>query len=157
GTLECLSESQTRIEQVVGHIETAQIGMASSLGTLTSLSMATLGVTSLAAGFMVWRMNALHQRLNAIRDQISDIQATLNAQNQAHIGTSLTFLDRFERNHQDGDRKTALEKSAFATHLYRDLVQNELQGRKRLLALNQCGRYYFLALTAQVRCLVLGN
>src|ERR1051326_4129901 len=38
-TLEGLTESQDRIEQVVGRIETAQIGIAGSLGTLTSLSM----------------------------------------------------------------------------------------------------------------------
>jgi hypothetical protein len=83
GTLEGLSESQARIEQVVGRIETAQLGLTSGLGTPTSLSMATLGVTSLAAGFMVWRMNALHHRLHALGDQLSDIQANLKAQDQA--------------------------------------------------------------------------
>jgi hypothetical protein len=41
--------------------------------------------------------------------------------------------------------------------LYQNLVQSELSGRRRLIALNQCGRYYLLALTAQMRCLVLCN
>ena len=41
--LESLSESQARIQQVVGNIEQAQIGITAGLGTLTSLSMTTLG------------------------------------------------------------------------------------------------------------------
>jgi hypothetical protein len=155
--LEGLKDSQSRIEQVVQHIETAQIGVSQALGTLTTLSMATLGVTSLAASFMIWRMNALHARLGVIGGQITDIQTHLNANEQAHLQSGLSFLERFERTEGDKDRHTALEESTFATHLYRHLVRSEVGGRKRLLALNQCGRYYMLSLTAQARCLVAGG
>src|SRR4051812_454069 len=65
-TLEGLTESQARVEQAVARIETAQLGIAGGLGTLASWSMATLGVTSLAAGFMAWRMAALDRRLEAL-------------------------------------------------------------------------------------------
>ncbi|MFO0877563.1 MAG: hypothetical protein U0840_09325 [Gemmataceae bacterium] len=155
--LEGLSESGTRIEQVVGHIETAQIGLASSLGTLTSLSMATLGVTSLAAGFMLCRMNALHQRLTVIGEKITDIQNQLDAEHQAHIETGINFLDKFEQTQSDKDLHTAQEKSTFATNLYRTLLKWEVDGPRRLIALNQSGRYYLLALMTQVRCLTLSN
>jgi len=156
-TLEGLTESQARIEQVVGHIEAAQIGVSSSLGTLASLSMATLGVTSLAAGFMAWRMKALDARLKAIANQISDIQAQLNAQNQAHLISALDFLAKHERSRCNTDLHSALEASTYATRLYQYLVHTELEGRRRLVALNQCGRYYFLALTARARCLILAQ
>jgi hypothetical protein len=156
-TLEGLGESQARVEQVVGRIEEAQIGLGGSLGALTSLSMATLGVASLAAGFMAWRMNALHRRLGDLGGQISDVLDQLHAQNQAHLQTGLDFLGKFEHSRSGQDLHTALTASTHATNLYRNLVQSEAAGRRRLLALNQCGRYYLLALTAQVRCHVLAN
>jgi hypothetical protein len=156
-TLENLSDSQARVEQVVSRIETAQIGVTQGLGTLTSLSMASLGVLSLASGLMIWRMNALHQRLGRIGGQISDIQAQLQAEHQAHLQTSLDFLGKFEKQGAEKDLHTALEESTFATNLYRSLVNTEVAGKRRLVALNQCGRYYLLALTAQVRCLILSK
>jgi len=155
--LEGLKDSQSRIEQAVQHIETAQIGVSQALGTLTTISMATLGVTSLATGFMIWRMNSLHARLGVIGGQITDIQTHLSANEQAHLQSGLSFLERFERTEGEKDLHAALEKSTFATHLYRHLVQSEVGGLKRLLALNQCGRYYMLSLTAQARCLVAGG
>jgi hypothetical protein len=156
-TLEGLSDSQARIEQVVGRIETAQIGVNHSLGALTSLSMTSLGMLSLASGLMVWRMNALDQRLSRIGGQITDIQTHLRAAEQAHLETSLAFLGKFEEEKGERDLHTALEESTYATSLYRGLVNSELASQRRLVALNQCGRYYFLALTAQARCLILSN
>lgn len=51
--LESLNEKQGRIEGVIGNIESAQIGLAEGLGTLTRPSMLSLGVRSLSAGFML--------------------------------------------------------------------------------------------------------
>jgi hypothetical protein len=156
-TLENLSDSQVRVEQVVNRIETAQIGVAQGVGTLTSLSMSSLGILSLTSGLMVWRMNALDRRLGRIGRQISDIQVQLQAEHQAHLQTSLDFLGRFEKRGGEKDLHTAFEESAFATNLYRNLVNTEVSGQRRLAALNQCGRYYLLALMAQVRCLILST
>ena len=94
--LESLSESQARIQQVVGNIEQAQIGITAGLGTLTSLSMATLGLGALAAGFMLHRLNALDKRLEGFGNQLADIKAVLGSQNRAHLGTALQHLQFFE-------------------------------------------------------------
>ena len=157
GTLEAMSESQARIERVVGHIETAQIALAGGLGALTSLSMATLGVASLAAGFMVWRLNALHDRLNVIGTQLSDMLANLQAKDQAPLQAGLRFLVRYEETHDEKHLGEALARATDATELYRLLVLREAQGQRRLLSLNECGRFYLLALTAQARCQILAN
>ncbi|WP_020471373.1 hypothetical protein [Zavarzinella formosa] len=156
-SLEGLQDSQARIERVVREIETAQIGTAGALGALTNLSMFSLGVTSLSAGCMIWRMHALHERLGQLGGQMADIQTHLNAREQAHLQRGLSFLERFERTAAKEDLHTALEESNFATHLYRNLVQAETAGPKRLLVLNQCGRYHMLSLTAQANCLVAGG
>jgi hypothetical protein len=153
-TLENLSESQNRVESAVAHIETAQIGMAHGLSNLTSLSMASLGVVSLSAGFMIWQMSALDRRLSIVGKQISDIQVRLDAVQQAHLQTSLDFLSKYDRAKSDNDLDHALKESTFATNLYRNLVNAEVGGDRRLVALNQCGRYYLLALTTQMRCLI---
>ena len=75
--LETLNEKQDRIEGVVQHIETAQIGMASSLGMLTSLSMASLGIGLLSAVHMGYRVRALDARMASIGEKLSDILAIL--------------------------------------------------------------------------------
>ena len=149
-TLEGVAESQAHVEQVVGHIETAQIGLAHGLGTLTSLSMFGFGTVSLASGFMIWRMNALNQRLGQIGKQISDIQAALQAEQQAFLQTALDFLDKHERHGTSRgsghELEAADENSNFAMNLYRNLIHRELEGERRPIALNQCGRYYMLAM-----------
>lgn len=153
--IESLNEKQDRIEGVVRNIETAQIGLASSLGTLTSLSMLSLGVTTLSAGFMMWRLNALNERLKKIGSMVSDILALLTAEQQAHLLRALSNLAKYEHERADDYLKHAEQDSSFAVHVYRGLVLREIDNERRLSALNQFGRYYFLALIAQVRSLVL--
>lgn len=150
--LESLTESQERIEWSVGRIEFAQIGIASSLGALTSLSMATLGMASLATGFMMWRMHSLQDRLKAIKNQIANIQAIVNAMARAPLEASLISLDDFERRSSDKDLQAAKERSAEAVAIYSHVVENEVTGQRQLSLLNQCGRCFMLALTTQARC-----
>jgi hypothetical protein len=155
--IESLHEKQDRIESVVRNIETAQIGIADSLGTLTSLSMLSLGVTSLSAGFMMWRLNALNERLKKIGSMVSDILALLTAEQQAHLLRALSNLAKYEHERAEDYLKHAEQDSSFAVHVYRGLVIREIDNERRLSALSQFGRYYFLALLAQVRSLVLQN
>jgi hypothetical protein len=56
GGLEQLSDSQSRIQSVVETIEKASVASSSTLGTLTHLSMWTLGISSFAATAMLWRL-----------------------------------------------------------------------------------------------------
>jgi len=51
--LASLSEGQSRIEQVVNHIDAVQLGISHTLGVIHTLSIATLGVTSLTGAFML--------------------------------------------------------------------------------------------------------
>ncbi len=153
--LEGLGESNARIEQAVGRVEQAQIAAGQALGALTALSMATLGFGALAAGFMLCRLNALQSRLESVAAQLTDIQAHLTARDQAHIGTALRSLQYHENGSPAGDLQEARRQSTFAVELYRKLVQGEARGQRRLLALHEYGRHYLLALSVQVRCLVL--
>lgn len=151
-TLENLTESQGRIEQVVGHIETAQIGIAGNLGALTGLSMATLGVTSLATGFLMWRMNSLQNRLNAIQNQLANIQAIVTAMARAPLEGSLESLGSFERKSRKEDLQSAKDRCGEAVAIYGQLVENQIDGPPQLPLLSQCGRCFMLALTTQARC-----
>jgi hypothetical protein len=119
--------------------------------------MASLGVTALAAGFLAWRVNALDRRLATLGRQLSDLQALIDAEQKAYLQSALDHLAKFERERSARDLDGALNNGTYATNLYRNLVERELGGGRRLVALNQCGRYYLLALTTQVRCLVLGD
>ncbi len=63
GGLEMLAESQGRIESAVVGIESAQVAMQGTLGVVQSLSIATLGITSLTGAFMALRLQALNKRI----------------------------------------------------------------------------------------------
>jgi hypothetical protein len=155
--LEGAAENHARVAQAVGHIEAAQFGLAKGVVTLTHLSMATLGATSLAAGFLGWRLKARDSRLIAVGRQIGDIRALIDAEQKALIQTALDHLHKYEQESSSGDLTAAQTKSFEATNLYRNLVEDELAGPRRPVALNQTGRYYLLALMAQIRSLVLGG
>ena len=105
--LESVSESHARIQQVVGNIEQGRIGITAGLGTPTSLSMATLGLGALAAGFMLHRLNALGKRLEGFGNQLADIEAVLGSQNRAHLGTALQHLQFFEDGRLFGHARAA--------------------------------------------------
>ena len=99
--IETLGESQRRIESAVSGIESTQLAMASTLGTVQALSMATFGITSLSAGFMVWRLHALNKRLDRLSRQVADIEARLDARDRALLDGSLSFLHEYERQLQN--------------------------------------------------------
>lgn len=157
--LESLSESQTRIVNVVQHIEAGQVATAGTLGTLLNFSMVHLGLTALAAVLMTARMLALQRRLTDIGRDLDDVQTYLKAQTEANLSASLDALARHESGHkdQDDDLRHALKVSNLVAHVYGPLVQTEAHGRRRLLVLNYSGRCYLLSLLTEVRCLILSE
>lgn len=66
---------------------------------------------------------------------------------QADLQASLKHLARFESTQNAHDLRQAKNQATDATEAYRILVQREVQGQKRLLTLNACGRYFLLSLT----------
>jgi len=154
GMLGGISESQTRIEGAVERIETAQVAMSGTLGTVLNISLFHLGFSAFAAGFMLYRLKSLDHRLKALGQQAIDIKDHLDAMTQAGLGNGLTHLDRFEKKSKHADLDQAFRDCNLTRILYQRLVANELVGPKRLPVLNHCSRCYLLALMATVRCRV---
>jgi hypothetical protein len=71
GGLEMLADSQARIDSAVNGIETAQFAIQGTLGVVQTLSMATLGITSLSAAYMVFRLVALNRRIGTLVIKLS--------------------------------------------------------------------------------------
>jgi len=150
-----LGESQQRIESAVGAIEATQLSMAGTLGVVQSVGMATLGLTSITAGFMAWRLRALDKRLDKLASQIADIEVRLDAKDQGLLDSSLTFLTNYERNQRREDLESALGRASDSAHTYGNLVKDECDGKRRLPVLNYRGRRYLLSLLTELQCYIL--
>ena len=155
--LESLYESQSRVEYAVTNIETLQCSMQGMLGGLVNLSIANLGLTALASAYMICRLESLHQRLGLLSEQIQDIKAYLDAQNQGHIRSALDFLASYEDSGDDQDLRHALESSNYAANVYSTLATGEANGVKRLVMLHHSERCLCLALLTEIQCLILAE
>ena len=153
--LEGLGDAQARIEGVVNHLGAGQLAASATLGSLARCSMLNLGVTALGGALMLARVEALHRRLDDLATRLDDLEAHVAAWNQATLRTGLEFLGHYERHGGASDLHSALEGCTQARNVYRSLLDREVQGRRRLAVLEQCGRTYILALLGQARCLVL--
>ena len=134
--MDSLTESQGRIESAISGVETTQLTMASTLSTVQLLSMATLGVTSLTAGFMAWRLHALNHRLHTLTKQVADIKAHLDARDRALLDGSLSFLREFEKRERTSDLENALDKARTAASTYAKLTDHEIESQRRLPVIN---------------------
>lgn len=152
-----LGESQQRIESAVGAIEATQLSMAGTLGVVQSVGMATLGLTSITAGLMVWRLGALDKRLKSLATQITDIEANLHAKDQGLLSSSLTFLEKHEQKHKNEHLEVALQHANLSAHTFGHLVDDECDGKRRLPVLNYRGRRYLLSLLTELQCCILQN
>jgi len=150
-----LGDSQQRIETAVSAIESTQLSMAGTLGIVQSVTMTTFGVTSLSAGFMMWRLKALDKRLNTLATQIADIEARLDARDQGLLDSSLTYLNDYDRHQRPGDLEFALERARDSANTFGNLVDDECNGRRRLPVLNYRGRRYLLSLLTELQCSIL--
>jgi hypothetical protein len=155
GGLEMLADSQTRIETAVNGIETAQVASQGTLGVVKTLSIATLGVTSLSAGFMTYRLQALNKRIDNLGKAIKDVEGKIDAEHKAHLKSSLQFL----RTHEDspnnkGSLDEALKEARRAANIYGEVAADEANGAGRLPVLNCRGRLYVVSLLTELRCLM---
>ena len=154
--LQTLSESQERIEQTITGIETAQIAMESSLGALQTLSMASLGIVSLSGSFMLWRLQALNKRFDMLIQRIEDLEENLDAQNKAHLKTSVQKLREFDDTGDEELLRRARDEAQHAANVYGQLAHKESQRRRpRLPVLNYRSRCYFLSLVSELRSRIL--
>lgn len=153
--LESLGESSTRIENAITGIEGTQLAMQGTLGMVQTVSIATLGMTSLMGGFMAWRLAALNKRLAHLSRRIDDVEGQIDAANKAHLKSSLQFLTDYEKNGKDGNLERALEDARRAGNIYGQLAEDETDSRKRLPVLNYRSRCYYLSLLVETECLIL--
>lgn len=156
GGLETLAESQGRIESAVVGIETAQIAMQGSLGIVQSVSIATLGITSLSGAFMAYRLQALNKRIADVRKSIVDVEGKIDAQHKAHIKSSLQYLSEYDNYPDDTDKlKRALDEARRASNIYGEIAMVEATSQvPRLPILNCRGRLHIVSLLTELRCLM---
>jgi hypothetical protein len=153
--LASVSENQQRIERAIANIETTQLALSGSLDVVQGLSMATFGVTSLAAGFLLWRLKSLDNRLTQLAKRIDDIEERLEANDKAMLAGSLAFLCEYENKGRRDDLDRALDKARHSALTYADLVEHEIEGRRRLPVLNYRGRRYIMSLMTELQCMIL--
>jgi hypothetical protein len=156
GGIEQLAEGQNRIRQVVKHIETVSVASSGAIDALANMSMLALGVGSLAAGTMLWRVEALNNRIKAVSRQIEDIKKILEASNRVPLQTSIQLLKKYEDNRKSRDLGDAHKEAVDATNFYANLLTDELRRPDlRMESIHPLSRFYLLALTTQTRCLEL--
>jgi len=157
--LQQMSESQIRVESAITAIETTQIGIDAAMGGLQSVAMATLGVTSLSGALMLWRLRALNKRFDGLSIQISDLEDNLDAQNKAHLKTSVQKLREYDDTNDISAIEMARDEAQHAANVYGQLAYKETKQKKpRIEVLNYRGRCYLLSLLTELRSrLLLGS
>lgn len=154
--LASLSEGQSRIEQVVNHIDSVQLGISHALGVMHTLSMATLGVTSLSGAFMVWRLHSLNKRFDKLSEAIRDVEDNLDAQNKAYLHKAVQKLREFEDSGDSDALTTARDEGQNAANIYGDLSWKEATKKQpRIEILNYRSRSYLLGLMAELQSRIL--
>ncbi len=153
--LASVAESQHRVEAAITKIESAQLGLSGSMQVVQGLSMATFGVTSLAAGFLLWRLASLDKRLNYLSRRIDDIEKRLEARDNALLAGSLDFLQQYENTGRRDKLDEALKRACDSAHTYAELVKHEAEARRRLPVLNYRGRRYMVSVLTVIQCMIL--
>lgn len=155
GGLESLADSQGRIEAAVTGIESTQVAMQGALGVVSTVSIATLGVTSLTGAFMAFRLQSLNKRVEMLGKTIKDVEGKIDAQHKAHLKSSLQFLREFDDRPKDISKlRRALDEARHAANIYGTLAVDEANGSARLPVLNCRGRFYVVSLLTELRCMM---
>tara|TARA_B100001093_G_C26799415_1_gene1002655 strand:+ start:291 stop:1436 length:1146 start_codon:yes stop_codon:yes gene_type:complete len=154
--LQTLGDSQQRIDQALISIESTQIVANSALSSLQYVSFATLGLTTLTGGIMLWRLEALNKRFDRLSQQVKDLEDKLDAQNKAKLRTSIQNLREYDDRGEESSLARARENAQDAANLYGDLTCRECHSKSpRLDVLNYRGRCYLLSLVTELRSLLL--
>jgi hypothetical protein len=155
GGLEMLADSQVRIETAVNGIESAQLVTQGMLGAVQSVSIATLGLTSLTGTFMALRLHALNKRIDTLGKAIKDVEGKIDAQHKAHLKSSIQFLREFDDHPNDeGKLRRSLDEARHAANIYGTLAAEEASGPVRLPVLNCRSRFYVVSLLTELRCMM---
>ena len=156
--LASLSEGQARIEQVVNHIESVQLGISHTLGVMHTLSIATLGITSLSGAYMVWRFHSLNKRFDKLSEAVQDVEDNVAAANKAHLDVAVQKLGEFDESGDEGALKKGRDEGQEAAAIYGDMAWREASKKKlRIEVLNYRSRCYLLALMAELQSRILLN
>ena len=157
--LQALNESQARIGLAVESIEKAQIVTNAALGSLQSLSMAALGISTLTGGMMLWRLNALNNRVSKLAETMIDVLNAVTAANHAHLNFAIQKLKEFDEKEDEALASRARDEAQFASSIYARLAVGESQKKKlELAAMNCASRYYLLSLLSEFQArLLLGD
>lgn len=154
--LATLSEGQSRIEQVVNHIDvnhidTVQLGVSHTLGVMHTLSIATLGITSLSGAYMVWRFHSLNKRFDKLSESLQDVEDNVAAANKAHLDVAVQKLSEFDQSADDAVLKKGRDEAQEAAAIYGEMAWREAsKKRPRVEVLNYRSRCYLLALMAEL-------
>lgn len=137
----------------------AQMATYASLGSLYSLSILGLGLTSLSGAFMVMRMKALDDRVAVLQRRLKDIEANLHAKDKAGLLSGISALQAYEENRDEQDRQEAKKLSRHAVKLYGTLLAGECGdgAPHRLPVIDYYGRCYLVALATEIRCYILAD
>jgi hypothetical protein len=156
--LATLSEGQSRIEQVVNHIDTVQLGVSHILGVMHTLSIATLGITSLSGAYMVWRFHSLNKRFDKLSESLQDVEDNVAAANKAHLNVAVQKLSEFDQSADDAVLKKGRDEAQEAAAIYGEMAWREAsKKRPRVEVLNYRSRCYLLALMAELHARVQLN
>jgi len=155
GGLETLVDSQQRIEGAVAGIETAQLTMNGVLGVVESVSVASIGLTSLTGALMAYRLQAINRRIDSLGKSIKDVEGKIDAQNKAHLKASLQSLREYDDSPTDpGMLRKSLDRARDAANIYSTLALDEAVGPARLPVLNCRSRLFIVSLLTELRCLM---
>lgn len=155
--VESLGESQHRIETAIAGIESAQLGLSSTLSVVQTLSVATLGVTCLSGLYMGYRLKAINTRLDRLSKQIADLHMRVDAQQRAVLENSVQYFQDFEHRGRRDDLDRSLEKARESAATWGRMVDNETEDQKRPAVLNAWGRWYALSLLVELQCIATSD
>jgi hypothetical protein len=156
--LASLSEGQLRIEQVVNHIDSVQLGTSHTLGVMHTLSIATLGITSLSGAYMVWRFQSLNKRFDKLSQTLQDVEDNVAAANKAHLDVAVQKLNEFDESADETALKKGRDEAQEAAAIYGDMSWREASKKRlRIEILNYRSRCYLLGLMAELHCRILLN
>jgi hypothetical protein len=156
--LASLSEGQARIEQVVNHIDAVQLGISHTLGVMHTLSIATLGITSLSGAYMVWRFHSLNKRFDKLAETLQDVEDNVAAANKAHLDLAAQKLEEFDESSDEAALKKGRDEAQEATAIYGEMSWREAsRKRPRIEVLNYRSRCYLLALMAELHARIQLN
>lgn len=150
------AEGQARIEQVVNHIDSVQLGISHALGVMHTLSIATLGITALSGLYMVWRFRSLNKRFDKLSVAIRDVEDNVAASNKAHLTLAVGNLQIFDESADVNDLINARDQGFQAASIYGEMALAEASRKQpRIEVLNYRTRCYLLALMAELQSRIL--